>query len=147
MEKCLCMCSACQSDGWWKCVPGLWFMKVKGPWGWPVKHIISVKLLDWMNQHIFIKHLWEDLELVEACAHPTSHSLAALVTRPYHLGMKLKCFSGIHLGLLELHYYAVIHILKMQTLTPFTRVVMLSCQVLCLWSLSIQWVLSLRGEY
>lgn len=109
-KKCVCMCSSeCQSDGWCKCVPGLWFMKVKGPWGWTVKHIISVKLLDWMNQSIIIKHLWEGLELVEACAQPTSHSLAALVTRPYHLGMKLKRFSFMKL---ERHYYAVIHFRK-----------------------------------
>lgn len=66
---CHCMWGGCQSDGWWTCVPGLCFMKVKGPWGWSVKHIISVKVLVWMNQSFIIKHLWDDLEPVEASAH------------------------------------------------------------------------------
>lgn len=32
-------------------------MKVKGPWGWSGKHIISVEVLGWMNQGFIIKHL------------------------------------------------------------------------------------------
>lgn len=38
-------------------------MKVKGPKGWSGKHIISVKLLGWMNQSFIIKHLQESFEL------------------------------------------------------------------------------------
>lgn len=46
-------------------------MKVKGPWGWSVKHIISVEVLSWMNQGFIIKHLREGLELVEDPEYPT----------------------------------------------------------------------------
>lgn len=67
---CLCIRTGCQYDGWCKCVPGLCFMKVKGPWGWSVKHIISVKVLSWMNRGFIIKHLREGLELVEDPEYP-----------------------------------------------------------------------------
>lgn len=43
-------------------------MKVKGPKGWSGNHIISVKLLGWMNQGFLIKHL-EGLELVWKLVH------------------------------------------------------------------------------
>lgn len=56
-KKCLCMCRVRQIDGWCKCVPGLCFMKVKGPWGWSGKHIISVIERGWMNRAFIIKHL------------------------------------------------------------------------------------------
>lgn len=52
------MRSVRHSDGWRNCVPGLCFMKVKGPQGWSVKHIISVN--GWtglMDQGLIIKHL------------------------------------------------------------------------------------------
>lgn len=89
--KQLCWYVVCQGDGWGTCVPGLCFMKVKAPWGCSAEHISSVEVPVWMNQDFFIKHLRAPKAAVEP-----PNTLRALVTRPYHLSMKLKRFSRIH---------------------------------------------------
>lgn len=91
-----CSCRMCQRDGWRERAPGLCFMKVKGPWGWSVEHIIPVEVLVWMNQDFLLLNTYRG---PKAAAEPRTSNLTLWVLSSHVLAIwawNQNVFSRIH---------------------------------------------------